>query len=143
MYYGQVGDGDVDHSGFARPEKLGNQCRPAFKCDATHPCTEPAANTAAALASGAQYFHARGDTAYAATLWSKAKSLMVYADTYRGSYASSIQDVTSFYNSHSGFYDELIGAWATLAGVANYFGDTDHDYVGKAMVSVLLKIQKG
>ena len=114
-YYGQVGDGDIDHALFHRPEKFNDMCRPAFKCTPTSPCTEPAADTASALAAASVLFHNAGETAFASQLYQKAQSLAIFADTYRAKYSESIGDVGTFYNSYSGYYDELVNMWSWLA----------------------------
>ena len=57
-------------------------------------------------------FKAAGQTAYAAELLKHAKELFTFAKTYQGKYSESIKDASSFYNSWSGYKDELI--WSAL-----------------------------
>ena len=54
-FYGQVGDGDSDHAFWGRPEDM-TMARPAFKIDATHPGSDLAGETAAALAAASIFY---------------------------------------------------------------------------------------
>jgi endoglucanase len=65
--------------------------------------------TSAALTAASLAF-AKSDPTYSATLLTHAKSLYAFADKYRANYTIEIPDVKSFYNSISGYGDEL--AWA-------------------------------
>ena len=78
VYFGQVGDGDVDHSLMTRPEQFNDMCRPAWKCTATSPCTEPAADSASALAAASILFEQHGDSSFANSLFKKAKQIAQY-----------------------------------------------------------------
>ncbi len=106
--YGQVGNGAADHAYWGPPEAM-PMARPAYKIDADKPGTELAAEAAAALAAGALLFRGTDD-AYAATLLEHAKQLFAFADKYRGTYTEAIPDARNFYNSFTGYEDEL--AWA-------------------------------
>lgn len=57
-----------------------------------------------------------------------AKELYNFADTYRGKYTDCITDAAAFYNSWTGYEDELAwgGAWLYLA-------TNDNAYLSKAM----------
>ena len=64
---------------------------------------------------------------YAATLLQHARELYSFADTYRATYTSSIPDVVPFYNSWSGYHDELTWAAAWL-----YRATNESSYLDKA-----------
>ncbi|MBT9317030.1 glycoside hydrolase family 9 protein [Leptothoe spongobia] len=105
--YGQVGDPNTDHAYWGPPEDLAI-ARPAYKIDVENPGSDLAAETAAALASASIVFR---DTnpAYADELLANAKQLYAFADTYRGRYSDSIPQARKYYDSWSGYTDEL--AW--------------------------------
>ena len=105
--YGQVGDPKTDHQYWGPPEGLAID-RPAYKIDLENPGSDLAAETAAALASASIVFRDT-DPAYADELLVNAKQLYVFADSYRGRYSDSIPQVQEYYNSWSGYNDEL--AW--------------------------------
>ncbi len=64
------------------------------------------------MASASMVFKAT-DPAYAATLLTHAKQLYSFADTYRGKYSSTASPTPqSFYNSWSGYQDELV--WGAI-----------------------------
>jgi endoglucanase len=109
--YGQVGKGDDDHNFWGAPEIM-QMARPAYKIDASKPGTELAMETASALAAGSVIF-AQEDPTYSATLLKHAKELYDFGDKYRGKYSDAITDASKFYNSWSGFNDELVwgGLW--------------------------------
>lgn len=106
-FWGQVGDGFVDHSYWGSPEAM-TMARPSFKIDRQNPGTELAAEAAAALASASIIFRPT-DKAYADELLKNAEQLYDFADTYRGKYSDAIPNAQTFYNSWSGYEDEL--AW--------------------------------
>lgn len=108
--YGQVGNGSADHSFWGAPEIM-KMARPSYKIDAAHPGTDLAMETAAALAAGSMVF-AVEDPAYSATLLAHAKQLYTFGNTYRGKYSDAITDATAFYNSWSGYNDELV--WGAI-----------------------------
>lgn len=103
--WGQVGNGTTDHNWWGPAEVMQMQ-RPSYKIDATHPGSDLAAETAAALASASIIFRDT-DAVYADKLLLHAKQLYNFADTYRGSYSDSITDAKQYYNSWSGYADEL------------------------------------
>ena len=125
VYIGQVGHGTYDHNHYARPEQMHNQCRPVWKCDPNHPCTEPAAETAAALAAASIFFKRNGDETLADLAYNKAISLMNFADSYRGQYHESVTDAYTYYKSWGGFYDELCDGWAWLARAHDEYGNCE------------------
>ena len=85
--------------------------RPAFKIDAANPGSDLAAETAAALAATAMVFQPT-DAAYAAQCLDHAQALYAFADAHRGKYSDAIPNAAAFYNSWSGYRDEL--AWGAL-----------------------------
>ncbi len=108
--YGQVGKGSDDHAWWGPAEVL-PMSRPAFKIDASCPGSDLASETAAALAAASIAFRPT-DPAYADTLVAHARQLYDFADRYRGAYSSCISDAQAFYNSWSGYKDELV--WGAL-----------------------------
>ncbi|MBE2220397.1 MAG: glycoside hydrolase family 9 protein [Anaerolineae bacterium] len=131
-FYGQVGKGGPDHSWWGSAEVLDYEMtRPSYKITTTCPGSELAGETAAAMAASSIVFRNSGDTAYANLLVSKAKKLYDFADTYRGKYSSCITDASSFYNSWSGYQDEIVwGAiWLYRAtGDATYLAKAEAEY---------------
>ncbi|MFC6755329.1 glycoside hydrolase family 9 protein, partial [Halorubrum tibetense] len=114
--YGQVGSGSADHAWWGSPEVLhltsrAASTRPSYKVDATCPGSDLAGETAAALSAIAMVFKT-DDPAYSANLISHAKQLYSFANTYRGKYSACITDASGFYNSWSGYNDELV--WSAI-----------------------------
>ncbi len=112
VFYGQVGNGREDHKFWGPPEAM-TMARPAYKVDQNKPGTEVAGESAAALAAAYILFK-NEDPADAAKLLQHARSLFDFADRYRGSYVDAIPDAREFYNSYSGYNDELVWAAAWL-----------------------------
>jgi endoglucanase len=108
--WGQVGNGGADHAWWGSAEVM-RMARPSYKIDATLPGSELAAETAAAMAAASIVF-ATEDPAYAATLRTHAIQLYNFADTYRGVYSAAITDASAYYQSHSGYNDELV--WGAI-----------------------------
>lgn len=106
VFHGQVGDGDEDHSVMCRPEEC-SPVRPTYTCNATAPCSDLAAETAAALATISMVF-SQVDPSYSSQVLATAQSLYTFATTHRGLYHNSITDAATFYRS-SGDADEM--AW--------------------------------
>lgn len=129
-FYGQVGLGDVDHAYWGPPETM-TMNRPAFKIDAQHPGSDLAGESAAALASASIAFRPT-DAAYADRLLEHATQLYNFADTYRGKYSDSIPDAAKFYNSYSGYNDELVWGAIWLHEAIEAKGGTDTTYLNKA-----------
>ncbi|XP_058098807.1 endoglucanase 24-like [Magnolia sinica] len=111
VLYIQVGDPDVDHKCWERPETMAKK-RPLTQVNTSSPGTEVAAETAAALAAASLVFKT-SDATYSDTLLRHSKQLFTFADTYKGSYSISIPQVQKFYNS-TGYTDELLWAAAWL-----------------------------
>ena len=124
-FYGQVGNGDFDHSSWSRPEDMPDW-RPAYKIDQANPGSDLAAETAAALASASILFP-DSDPAYSEELLSHAIDLYKFADEYRGKYSDSIGDAGKFYKSWSGYNDELVWGAVWL-----YKASGDQSYLEKA-----------
>ncbi|WP_282203870.1 glycoside hydrolase family 9 protein [Kitasatospora fiedleri] len=125
VLYGQVGNGSADHAWWGPAEVL-PMARPAYRIDASCPGSDLAGETAAALASSSLVF-ADSDPAYAATLLTHAKQLYTFADTYRGKYSDCIKDAQGYYNSWSGYNDELVWGAIWL-----YKATGDSSYLAKA-----------
>lgn len=110
VVYGQVGAGDPDHAWWGSAEVMA-MARPSYKVDASCPGSDLAGEYAAATASASIVFK-ETDPTYAATLLTHAKQLYAFADTYRGKYSDCITDAAKFYNSWSGYQDELV--WGAI-----------------------------
>ncbi|XP_028760403.1 endoglucanase 2-like isoform X2 [Neltuma alba] len=110
VLYIQVGDPEVDHNCWERPETM-TEGRPLTQVNTSFPGTDIAAETAAALAAASLVYKGINLT-YSDILLSHAQQLFTFADTYRGSYSVSIPQVQKYYNS-SGYGDELLwaGSW--------------------------------
>ncbi|HOK98599.1 MAG TPA: glycoside hydrolase family 9 protein, partial [Bacteroidales bacterium] len=131
--YGQVGNGGLDHAFWGPPEVM-RMSRPAYKIDASKPGSDLAAETAAAMAAASIVFK-NDDPTYSATLLNHAKQLYTFAETYKGKYSDAITDAAGYYNSWSGYNDELVwGAiWLYRAtGDATYLtkAETYYDNLG-------------
>ncbi|KAJ6302027.1 hypothetical protein OIU77_016183 [Salix suchowensis] len=118
VLYGQVGDGDSDHSCWERPEDMTTP-RPSFKIDDHHPGADLAAETAAALAAASIAFSS-SNPAYSTQL------LFEFAHDHPGLYHDSIP-AAKFYAS-SGYEDELLWAAAWLHRATN--DEIYLDYLG-------------
>ncbi|HET9315429.1 MAG TPA: glycoside hydrolase family 9 protein, partial [Vicinamibacteria bacterium] len=108
--YGQVGQGGTDHSWWG-PAEVMQMARPSFRITSTCPGSDLAGETSAALAAASMAFRPT-DPAYADTLLAHARQLYTFADTFRGKYSDCITDAQGFYNSWSGFNDELV--WGAI-----------------------------
>ncbi|MEY9210813.1 glycoside hydrolase family 9 protein [Thermobifida halotolerans] len=126
--YVQVGDGDADHKWWGPAEVMPME-RPSHKVDPSCPGSDVAAETAAAMAASSIVL-ADDDPAYSATLVQHAEQLYEFADTHRGVYSDCVP-VGSFYNSWSGYQDELVwGAyWLYKAtGDPSYLDKAEYEY---------------
>jgi endoglucanase len=124
-FYGQVGDGNIDHAYWGRPEDM-TMSRPAWSITTSRPGSDLAAETAAAFAAGYLVYR-DSDSAYAYTLLDNARRLYDFAYTYRGIYSNSISNAGQFYAS-SGYNDELAWGAAWL-----YRATNEQDYLNKAL----------
>ena len=132
FFVAQVGDGAADHALWSAPE---NQtiARPAMAVTAQKPGSDVTAGSAAALASASILFRENGSIAYADELLRHAESLYRFADTYRGKYSDSITEVQGYYNSWSGYKDELSYGAAWLARAKEAAGGDGTAYRQKAL----------
>ncbi|XP_047306648.1 endoglucanase 16 [Impatiens glandulifera] len=107
----QVGDPDKDHQCWVGPENMQTP-RTVLQIDESHPGTEIAGETAAALAAASVVFK-RIDRAYSHSLLNKAKLVFEFANSKKGTYDGECP----FYCSYSGYNDELLWAatWLYIA----------------------------
>jgi endoglucanase len=127
QFVGQIGNGSQDHAFWGPPEVLDAVMkRPTYKITTSCPGSDLAGETAAALAASSIVFRKYGnDIAYANRLLDQAKKLYDFADKHRGKYSDCITDAAAFYNSWSGYQDELVwgAVWldkASLEKESNY-----------------------
>nr|GLL17673.1 endoglucanase 11-like [Ipomoea trifida] len=116
----QVGDGDTDHYCWQRPEDMATSRR-AYKIDETHPGSDVAAETAAAMAAASIVFRPTNPH-YAHLLLDHAQQLFEFGDKFRGKYDESVGAAKGYYPSLSGYKDELL--WGALW----LYKATDNDY---------------
>lgn len=93
--YGQVGDFDLDHEFWGRPEDL-NMSRPAFKIDKEHPGSDLASEAAAALASAGILF-AGVNPAYSEACLRHSKELFEFAVRFKGVFSDSLPGANRYY----------------------------------------------
>ena len=103
---------DVKTAYWGPPEGMA-QPRPSFKIDSAKPGSDLAGETAAAFAAASVVMQ-KVNTTYAAQLLQHARTLFDFAWQYRGKYVDAIQNAISFYNSWSGYNDELV--WSVCGG---------------------------
>jgi len=128
VFWGQVGNGGLDHAFWGPAESVESYMeRPAYKIDASKPGSDLAGEAAAALASTSLLFK-ESDPEYAEKLITHAKSLYAFADKYRGKYPEAIPDAQGYYNSHSGYWDEIVWGACWL-----YLATEDETYLQKAI----------
>ncbi|MED6180502.1 Esterase/lipase/thioesterase [Stylosanthes scabra] len=109
----QVGDPLSDHNCWERPEDM-DTLRTVYKVDGSHPGSDVAGETAAALAAASIVFRSR-DTAYSRLLLNRAVTVFRFADRHRGAYSNSLHKaVCPFYCDVNGYQDELLWAAAWL-----------------------------
>ncbi|WP_238015893.1 glycoside hydrolase family 9 protein [Dactylosporangium sp. AC04546] len=125
VLYGQVGTGGPDHAWWG-PAEVMPMARPAYKIDASCGGADLAGETAAAMAASSIVIRPT-DAAYADKLVTHAKQLYTFADTVRRKYSECITDASSFYNSWSGYNDELVWGAIWL-----YRATNDATYLAKA-----------
>ncbi|KAF6173020.1 hypothetical protein GIB67_006396 [Kingdonia uniflora] len=127
VLFGEVGDGTSDHYCWQRPEDMTTD-RQAYKIDTNNPGSDLAGETAAAMAAASLVFR-HSNPAYANELLSHATQLFDFADKYRGKYDISIRVARKYYQSYSGYDDELLwaAAWMHQATNDQYY----LNYLGK------------
>ena len=123
VYYYQVGDGNADHSWWG-PCEVMHMNRPSYCVTRSNPGSAVVGEAAAALAAAAVIFN-DSDPDYAALCLEHAKSLYAFADSTRSD--SGYTAANGFYNSWSGFFDEL--SWA---GCWLYIATDDSSYLNNA-----------
>ena len=123
VFYYQVGDGNADHSWWG-PCEVMTMNRPSYKVTKDNPGSAVVGEAAAALAV-ASIVYKDIDKDYSALCLEHAKSLYAFADSTRSD--SGYTAANGFYNSWSGFYDEL--AWA---GCWLYTATNDSKYLDNA-----------
>jgi hypothetical protein len=114
VFCGQIGQGGPSHGFWGPPEvhTQANGYRPKiWWLDTDHPGSEPSAEAAAFLSAASMVFESDEPT-YAAILREHSRTLYSFADEHRGNYTDSIPDAAAFYNSWSGYHDEL--TWAAI-----------------------------
>ncbi|KAI4388901.1 hypothetical protein MLD38_001189 [Melastoma candidum] len=117
LYVG-VGDPNVDHSCWERPEDM-DTVRSVYSVSASNPGSDVAGETAAALAAASLVFRA-ADRNYSRVLLSTAKKVLQFAIQYRGKYSDSLGSAACpFYCSYSGYTDELLWGAAWLYRATN------------------------
>jgi endoglucanase len=132
LFVAQVGDADADHA-LWQPAETETILRPALAVTASKPGSDVAGGSAAAMAAASILFRRSGEVAYADKLLSSAIALYQFADTYRGKYSDSIPVVQGFYNSYSGYYDELANGAVWLAQAVKAQGGDGSAYLNKAL----------
>ncbi|MFI6924869.1 glycoside hydrolase family 9 protein [Nonomuraea spiralis] len=125
VLYGQVGNGGTDHAWWGPAEAM-QMNRPAYKIDASCGGSDLAGETAAAMAASSIVFRPTNPT-YADTLVTHAKQLYSFADTVRKKYSDCVSDAQGYYNSWSGYNDELVWGAIWL-----YRATNDAAYLAKA-----------
>ncbi|MBO0857325.1 MAG: glycoside hydrolase family 9 protein, partial [Chloracidobacterium sp.] len=123
--YGQVGAGGTDHAWWG-PAEVMQMARPAARITSSCPGSDLAGETAAAMAASSMVFR-ETDSAYADLLLTHAQQLYSFADNFRGKYSDCITDAQGFYNSFSGYNDELVWGAIWL-----YRATNDPTYLAKA-----------
>lgn len=120
--YGQTANGHQDHTYWGRPEEYPFSPRTSHKITASNPGADLAGETAAALAAASLVYTRHGDLEQASLCLQHAQEIFEFANSHRDVYTSGIGDASSFYNSWSGFQDELI--WGS-AWIAKATGNAD------------------
>ncbi|KAK9276384.1 hypothetical protein L1049_005917 [Liquidambar formosana] len=111
VVYVQVGDAFSDHNCWERPEDM-DTLRTAYKIDGSHPGSDVAGETAAALAAASIVFRSRAPS-YSRLLLDRAIEVFEFADKHRGAYSGSLRfAVCPFYCDVNGYQDELL--WAAV-----------------------------
>jgi hypothetical protein len=107
-YIGQIGDPNIDHDYWGRPEQQSG-ARPAYVYDKTTPAADLFGGVAAALASSSLVFKGE-DPAFAAKLLQSAKELYDWGAASGGKYSAFYKKQTASIYPSTDFADSL--AWA-------------------------------
>jgi len=110
--YAQVGEGELDHSYWGPPEQM-NMPRRSFKITRESPGSDLAGETAAALAAAAIVFREE-DPPYAQRLLEHSRQLFAFAMQFQGRYSDAVRAAQPYYESRTGYWDELVWAAAWL-----------------------------
>ncbi|MBR3341300.1 MAG: glycoside hydrolase family 9 protein [Clostridiales bacterium] len=134
VFYYQVGDGGSDHSWWGPCEVMAMN-RPSYRVTKDNPGSAVTGEAAAALAVAAIVFEDT-DKEYSKLCLEHAESLYAFADSTRSD--DGYTAANGFYNSWSGYYDELAwaGSWLYLAtdnskyleNAKSCFPKAGHDY---------------
>ena len=134
VFYYQVGDGNADHSWWG-PCEVMTMNRPSYKVTKDNPGSAVTGEAAAALAIASIVFKDT-DKDYSRLCLEHAKSLYAFSDSAKSD--AGYTAANGFYNSWSGFYDELswAGCWLyTATGDSKYldnaktcFAKAGHDF---------------
>ena len=111
----QVGSGSADHGWWGPAESVEEvMARPSYKATVAAPASTVVAATAAALAAAAVVLRST-DPTYADTCLARARTLYEFADATRSD--AGYTAARGFYDSFSGFWDELAAAatWLHMA----------------------------
>ncbi len=113
VFYYQVGDGNADHSWWGASEVM-TMNRPSYCVTKDNPGSAVVGEAAAALTVASLVFE-DSDPEYSKLCLEHAVSLYAFADSTRSD--SGYTAANGFYDSWSGFYDELAwaGAWLYIA----------------------------
>ena len=95
-FIGQVGDGNIDHLFWGRPEDMTME-RPSFYLTKDAPGSDLVGETAAALAASSMVYRILNDTDLADNALHHARELFDFANNYRGIYTDSIPESANFY----------------------------------------------
>ena len=129
VYYYQVGDGNQDHSYWGAAETVEyRMSRPSYKVTKSSPGSAVCGETAASLAI-CSIVYKNIDKSYSDLCLKHAKSLYKFARDTKSD--AGYTAANGFYNSWSGFYDELAwsGAWLYCAtGDETYITNAEADY---------------
>ncbi len=130
VFYYQVGDGNADHSWWG-PAEVMSMNRPSYKVTKDNPGSCVVGEAAAELAIASIVFK-DSDPDYSKLCLEHAKSLYAFADSTKSD--SGYTAANGFYNSWSGFYDELswAGCWLYLATDDSKYLDKAKEYYPKA-----------
>jgi len=131
VYYYQVGDGNKDHAWWGACEVMQME-RPSFKVDSDHPGSTVSAEAAASLAACSAVFKDT-DPDYSARCLEHAKSLYKFAEDTKSD--EGYTAANGFYNSWSGFYDELAWAavWISIASEDSSYLKKADEYLGQSV----------
>lgn len=107
--YGQVGDLELDHKFWGRPEEM-TMKRPAFKIDENHPGSDLAGEVSAALAAASLVFKNLNET-YSNELLAHSIDLYEFGKRYKGLFQDVIPKTMEYYEFLS-YKDDL--CWAAI-----------------------------